>query len=162
MSILYTVILGISLSEWVSIISLSLAIISFLYSWNTSKKIDKQQIIINKYVISNYENEKDNMKKADIECSTFPSGEKYKCIMRIKNCGKSKANNIVFIIVDDDEKRMKMYIPKEFSPYPELLSGHFFDIKYEKLIRCKDCYEILFTWDDEYRKGREKRQTINV
>lgn len=154
--------LGINLSEWISLISVAISIFSFFYSWKTRGKIDKQQIVINKYVISAYEDEKDNLKKADIQCiASIPGNRKDEFIMRIKNCGKAQANNIVFCIVDDEDKRIKMDMSQVASPYPSLLPNHYFDITYQRLIRCKNYYEILFTWDDEYEQGRQKQQSIN-
>lgn len=54
----------ITFSDWISLISLLLAIISFVFSKRTRKKLDKQQLEINAYMLSNLKEAEINKKKS--------------------------------------------------------------------------------------------------
>ena len=56
----------ITFSDWISLISLLLAIISFVFSKRTRKKLDKQQLEINAYMLSNLKEAEINLNYATL------------------------------------------------------------------------------------------------
>ena len=140
----------ITFSDWISLISLLLAIISFVFSKRTRKKLDKQQLEINAYMLSNLKEAEINKKKANIEGEIISSK-----IMRIHNKGDSQANNVDFTINNGNSV---FFIGKQKSY--DILAGNHIDINFQLLSEITSQYTVIFTWDDESSKNQYKEPNL--
>lgn len=143
---------NISLSDWISLFSLIIAIISLFCSWMIRNKLDKQQIDINSHILSNYEKENNDKKKAFIEGEIIK--EKDKSILRIHNKGQTQADNVNFKIVDTD-----ILFTNNCSPY-QISPGNKVDIYYRDTSFVQKASSVIFTWSDQDNDNQKREQKI--
>ncbi len=123
------------------------------------KRINEQQKQINDYQLRAMEEEEANKKKAFIQCEIIPNSIKGKLDrIRIQNTGNSTAYNVDF---DINDNQVSFNISDELFPYPKLLPGQYIDVYYF----CnsdKDHQMLIFTWDDEMKKGEINEQVVSL
>lgn len=122
------------------------------------KRINKQQALINDYIIKENEEREQNKKKARIVCEILEpieTGKKRR--FRIENSGLSDARNINIEIVDNEE--VYFFVEDNFFPYAKLVSSQHIDIFYNN-DSYKEQYDIIITWSDDFCEENSSIQTM--
>ena len=134
----------ITFSDWISLISLLLAIISFVFSKRTRKKLDKQQLEINAYMLSNLKEAEINKKKANIEARVIKiSKGSYR--LKVWNSGNETAYNVEVSI----PKEYSVIIMKDKMPFEYLEPGNSFEECVVIHMQSAPKFKVISKWEDE-------------
>ena len=142
------------ISDWISLGSFIIAALALIYSWYTGRKIHKLDLIIKKKEI-------EESQKASIECNVIKTSKGEMNILKIYNKGQAKAYNVNFAILDDPEENISLNMPDNYLPYPILLPQQSFEVRYI-LFRRRPHFTIKIEWDDDFKKGRNQTQIIDL
>ena len=127
------------ISDWISLGSFIIAALALIYSWYTGRKIHKLDLIIKKKEIEKRRTEEEESQKASIECNVIKTSKGEMNILKIYNKGQAKA----------------------YLPYPILLPQQSFEVRYI-LFRRRPHFTIKIEWDDDFKKGRNQTQIIDL
>ena len=141
------------ISDWISLGSFIIAALALIYSWYTGRKIHKLDLII--------KTEEEESQKASIECNVIKTSKGEMNILKIYNKGQAKAYNVNFAILDDPEENISLNMPDNYLPYPILLPQQSFEVRYI-LFRRRPHFTIKIEWDDDFKKGRNQTQIIDL
>ena len=149
------------ISDWLSLGSFIIAALALIYSWYTGRKIHKLDLIIKKKEIEKRRTEEEESQKASIECNVIKTSKGEMNILKIYNKGQAKAYNVNFAILDDPEENISLNMPGNYLPYPILLPQQSFEVRYI-LFRRRPHFTIKIEWDDDFKKGRNQTQIIDL
>ena len=149
------------ISDWISLGSFIIAALALIYSWYTGRQIHKLDLIIKKKEIEKRRTEEEESQKASIECNVIKTSKGEMNILKIYNKGQAKAYNVNFAILDDPEENISLNMPDNYLPYPILLPQQSFEVRYI-LFRRRPHFTIKIEWDDDFKKGRNQTQIIDL
>jgi hypothetical protein len=120
-----------SVSLWISLVSVIIAAISLVKSFFTDRKAKKLDLILKEKNVEETKLREENKKKADLEANIIetPSGKLN--LLRIYNKGEHEAINVRMNISKQDENdEIHLSIEDDYFPYPKLLAQQNIDIPY--------------------------------
>lgn len=147
-----------------SIINLSissLAAAGALYTYIAhTRRLNSQQKEINEYQIKLLKEEEEGKKKALIQCHVIQKTNDLGPFNKIQviNEGKATAYNVMLEV---DEQKLILFIGDGILPLSELHPGKSFEIAYHKNSNEYN-YCINLIWDDEFKKGENAKQVLNL
>jgi hypothetical protein len=149
------------ISDIISLVSLFVSIFAGIYTWNTRRKLNKQQLQINEYTLLKNKKDEEEEKKAEICANAFKTGNNGWRI-RVFNNGKGLARNIKIYSDDilDDDSGIQLMVKQ--ASYPLLNKGDHFDIVMILFEGHNPAPIIRLVWDDEFGHGRERTQALNL
>ena len=128
------------------------------------EQLNQQQVQLNEYQIEKSKAEALEKKQAIIEASVHKTTDKKGksvWIMKICNKGKTKASNIDFTSATlDADPAIKILRNPEMIPIPSLIPDGTVELSVVLFIGHKPSHKIVFTWDDEFGKGRTQEQDV--
>lgn len=146
--------------EWVSlIVSICALLISAICFIRYDRKIKKQQLIINQYIIQEKEEEKRNNKCARISCS-IAKGSRGMRTLIISNTGLAPARNVSVT----DIRNFKGIIQTGglVFPYALLNPGENIEIPFLVSISSPDTINVKSMWDDEDKQNNIYEQILQL
>lgn len=149
------------ISDIISLASLLISVTVWVYSWRTRRILDKQQIQINDYTLSQNKKIEENGKKAIVRADAFKTG-KGGWRIRVYNSGEGSARNIRIYSADIKAENSGISLMMEQDSFPLLNKGDHFDIVMYLYEGHNPSPIIKFVWDDEFDKDREREQALNL
>lgn len=148
-------------ADIISLVSLFISVFAGIYTWNTRRKLNKQQLQINEYTLLKNKKNEEEEKKAEICANAFKTGNGGWRV-RVFNNGKGVANNIKIYSNDISTDNSGVHLMIEQESYPILNKGDHFDIVMYLYEGHNPAPIIKFVWDDEFGIGRERTQALNL
>lgn len=140
----------------VSILALLISAICFI---RYDRKIKKQQLIINQYIIQEKEEEKRNNKCAKISCSIIKGNRGTRTLI-ISNAGLAPARNIN--VTDIREIKGILQTGGLVFPYLLLNPGEKIEIPFMISLSSPDKINIKCRWDDENKQNNIYEQSLQL
>lgn len=140
----------------VSILALLISAICFI---RYDRKIKKQQLIINQYIIQEKEEEKRNNKCAKISCSIIKGNRGTRTLI-ISNAGLAPARNIN--VTDIREIKGILQTGGLVFPYSLLNPGEKIEIPFMISLSSPDKINIKCRWDDENKQNNIYEQSLQL
>lgn len=148
-------------SDIISLVSLFISVFAGIYTWNTRRKLNKQQLQINEYTLLKNKKDEEEDKKAEICANAFKTGNGGWRV-RVFNNGKGVARNIKIYSNDISADDSGVHLMIEQESYPLLNKGDHFDIVMYLYEGHNTAPIIQFVWDDEFGIGRVRTQALNL
>lgn len=141
------------------LVSFFLSGLTLYYTWTVDRKHKELQNEVNKTILEERMSMEENKKKAIIQCFKINTLPGMPGCVRIENTGYADAFNLDFTCSDEGIPFLER--DDGIFPYPKLVSGQSIEVHY---INTSDyTYQTLvFSWDDEYRKGESREIVINL
>lgn len=136
----------------IAVLSLCISFASICYTSKVKRRVDRQLIKINDYILKDYETKEREKKQAKFVVSyigTFDGKQKIK----IKNTGQADARNVYFKDISDDSKYV-LSMPPNIFPI-EIFSSEsevYFSIML--LSNGQGTCKFEATWNDDYAENR--------
>lgn len=140
----------------VSILALLISAICFI---RYDRKIKKQQLIINQYIIQEKEEEKRNNKCAKISCSIIKGNRGTRTLI-ISNTGLAPARNIN--VTDIRKIKGILQTGGLVFPYSLLNPGEKIEIPFMISLSSPDKINIKCRWDDENKQNNIYEQSLQL
>lgn len=153
--------MNIATSDIIAAVGVLIALISFIYSICTNRKINKLDRILKEKELDKHEQEAENIRKADIEVERIEGPRGKASSLRFYNKGLADAYNVKFEITSEPEKKITLIMDDNYLPYPKLISFQNFEVHYHNFSRLAH-QTIVISWDDEFAKGRTKEMVIDM
>ncbi len=150
-----------SIETYISFLFSVLAIGGTCYTYFVhTKKLNAQQKQINDYQLKQLKEEEVKKKKAIIQCHVIQKTNDLGSFNTIQviNEGKATAYNVMLEV---DEQKLILFVGDGILPLSELRPGQSFEITYHKNSNEYN-YCINLIWDDEFKKGENAKQVLNL
>lgn len=148
-------------SDIIASVSLLFSVVSGIYSLYIGRRLNKQQIQINKQTLSLHKKNEENEKKALICANAFKTGSGGWRI-RVFNNGEATARNIKMYSDEIDADNSGIIIRVQNESYPLLNKSEHFDLVMVLYEGHNPSPLVKFIWDDEFGNNREREQMLNL
>jgi hypothetical protein len=142
-------------SDWIALGSLVVSAGAILWTWMTSRKLNKQQQLINDFTIIKQAEEANEMKKASIQVISESRG------LFVRNQGRAIARNIRInsAALQDPNSNIEI-ITQGILPYGELHPNDHFQLEVIRASGYLRSINATVLWDDDFAQNNQKDITL--